>query len=226
MFTNSRREVVGNAVAPVMERMEERRLLSASVTLVDGDLIVAGTSRADEVEFFLNHDGTKVKVDLNGERFSFDVADVDRLVCTLKGGDDTVGMSDKNGVLDLMLKARGGIGNDTLIGGALADKLIGEYGDDLLQGYGGVDLLIGEEGRDLLDGGLDVDVIIGGLGDDAEFDVNDVLDDLDEWDDDDGVIEIELDEVDGFLDNLFNDDDDDDDDGIMDKVKDFFDDLF
>jgi hypothetical protein len=226
MFTPRSRQTAARAIASAtLERLEDRRLLATSVTLTDGDLIVAGTSRDDEVEFFLNHDGTKVKVDLNGERFSFDVADVDRIVCTVKGGDDSVEMSDKNGVLDLALKARGGAGNDTLVGGELADKLFGELGDDLLQGRGGIDRLLGEAGNDLLDGGLDADILLGGLGDDAEFDVQDLLEDLDEWDDDDGVIEIELDDVDAFLEDFFDDGDDDDDD-FFDKVKDWFDDLF
>src|SRR5688572_19247326 len=202
MFANTRNHqaAIEQAVAPVaIEQLETRALLSASVTLVDGDLIVAGTSSDDQVEFFLNHDGTQVKVDLNGERYSFDRDEVDRLIATVKGGADVVEISDRNGTLDIVLKAVGGDGDDTLIGGDLADKLIGEYGDDFIQGYGGIDRILGEEGQDLLDGGVDVDIILGGLGDDAEFDVNDALDDLDDLDDNDGYIEVRVEEVDEVL---------------------------
>ena len=65
MFANTRNHppAIEQAVAPVaIEQLEARALLSASVTLTDGDLVVAGTSSADEVEFFLNHAGTQVKV--------------------------------------------------------------------------------------------------------------------------------------------------------------------
>lgn len=232
MFANTRNHppAIEQAVAPVaIEQLEARALLSASVTLTDGDLVVAGTSSADEVEFFLNHDGTQVKVDLNGERYSFDRDEVDRLIATVKGGADLVEISDRNGTLDLVLKARGGDGDDTLMGGELADKLIGEYGDDLIQGYGGIDRLLGQEGQDLLDGGVDVDIIMGGLGDDAEFDVDDALADLDSFDDNDGVIEVELDgdELDDFLDSFFSDvDEDEEEEDFFDEVEDFFSDLF
>ena len=229
MFTNNQnRRGVQHAIAPVIERMEERRLLAASAILDDaGTLIVAGTSADDEVRFYMNRDGSKVKVDINDQTFAFDADDVESLRARLKGGDDFLKMWNVNGTVELELKAFGGYDNDTLVGGMLDDVLNGESGDDLLKGRDGLDRLLGEDGSDLLDGGLQVDVILGGLGDDAEFDVNDVLDDLDNLDDNDGVIELELDEVDDFWDDLRGYDAEDDEDGdFFDDVNEFFSDLF
>jgi len=47
--------------------------------------------------------------------------------------------------------ARGGSGNDVLIGNEDNNSLIGSLGDDVLRGGGGVDYLHGNEGRDIYD---------------------------------------------------------------------------
>lgn len=69
--------------------------------------------------------------------------------------------------------ARGGPGNDRLIGGGASDKLIGgpdrDYlegrrGDDWLLGGPGPDTLLGGPGNDQLRGGPDKDKIVGGPG--------------------------------------------------------------
>ena len=67
----------------------------------------------------------------------------------------------------------GGVGNDWLFGGGLADVLIGGMGDDRLFGEGvvyeapgGDDWLEGGEGSDQLYGGLWADALFGGMGDD------------------------------------------------------------
>ena len=226
MFTK-RNQNAESAIAPVIERMEERVLLAASATLVDGEVIVAGTSGDDEVRFYMNRDGTKLKVDINDQTYAFAAEDVDSLRARLKGGDDFLKMWNVNGAVELELRAYGGYDNDTLVGGVMDDVLNGESGDDLIKGRDGLDRLLGEAGRDLLDGGLEADVILGGLGDDAEFDLNDALDDLDDADDVDGVIELELDEVNDFWDDLRGDDSEDDEDGdFFDDVNEFFSDLF
>ena len=227
MFTNRSQQSCEGATAPVIERMEERVLLAASATLVDGEVIVAGTSGDDEVRFYMNRDGTKLKVDINDQTYAFAADDVESLRARLKGGDDFLKMWNVNGAVELELKAFGGYDNDTLIGGIMDDVLNGESGDDLIKGRDGLDQLLGEAGRDLLDGGIDVDVLIGGLGDDAEFDLNDVLADVDDADDLDGVIELDLEDVNDFWDDLRGDDSEDDEDGdFFDDINEFFSDLF
>lgn len=59
----------------------------------------------------------------------------------------------------------GGQGADTLLGDALANRLIGGAGDDSLCGRGGADLLAGDAGNDMLDGGAGFDwVVFDGAG--------------------------------------------------------------
>jgi Ca2+-binding RTX toxin-like protein len=74
--------------------------------------------------------------------------------------------------------ARGGAGNDRLIGGGASDKLIGgpdrDYlegrrGDDWLLGGPGPDTLLGGPGNDQLRGGPDKDKIVGGPGKNEVF---------------------------------------------------------
>jgi Ca2+-binding RTX toxin-like protein len=65
------------------------------------------------------------------------------------------------------LQADGGAGDDTLIGGAGKDSLVGSFGNDVLLGGDGADTLMGEGGDEQLDGGNGADNLIGGTGDDT-----------------------------------------------------------
>ncbi len=71
---------------------------------------------------------------------------------------------------------RSGIGNDTILGNRVQNKLVGKAGDDeirggdghdVLKGNGGSDVLYGGDGIDRLDGGLGRDILIGGEGTDV-----------------------------------------------------------
>jgi Ca2+-binding RTX toxin-like protein len=61
-------------------------------------------------------------------------------------------------------QVRGGAGNDTLTGDALANTLRGGAGDDTLMGGSGNDTLFGEAGADALYGGAGADTLYGGGG--------------------------------------------------------------
>lgn len=61
----------------------------------------------------------------------------------------------------------GGDGADLLQGGALLDRLFGEYGADTLMGGDGDDQLDGGESADRLEGGLGADSLTGGEGADT-----------------------------------------------------------
>jgi len=70
------------------------------------------------------------------------------------------------------MRADGGPGNDTLIGGALGDLLQDSSGSDTLRGNGGQDDLNTESnalggGKDVLDGGAELDILKAGPGDDT-----------------------------------------------------------
>ena len=58
----------------------------------------------------------------------------------------------------------GGAGADKLLGGAGNDSLIGNDGNDVLQGNVSDDALVGGLGRDILTGGDGDDTLVGGLG--------------------------------------------------------------
>jgi Ca2+-binding RTX toxin-like protein len=57
--------------------------------------------------------------------------------------------------------------NDTLIGNAVANILLGGLGNDTLTGDGGDDILDGGDGNDTLNGGTNDDILLGGLGNDT-----------------------------------------------------------
>jgi Ca2+-binding RTX toxin-like protein len=71
--------------------------------------------------------------------------------------------------LDSFEKARGGAGDDTLLGSDGADGLFGDHGGDALDGRGGGDYLGGDlEVQDASDGGdPGQDILTGGPGDDV-----------------------------------------------------------
>lgn len=58
----------------------------------------------------------------------------------------------------------GTVGNDSILGTALADSIAGLAGNDSLDGADGNDTLDGGEGNDTLWGGLGHDTLIGGKG--------------------------------------------------------------
>ena len=88
---------------------------------------------------------------------------VDRLNLFL-GDTENVG-SDVN--FPIPVTAHGGVGNDVLVGGNRADRLIGGLGDDQLTGNGGNDSISGEGGDDTIDGGNGNDGLFGGPGRDT-----------------------------------------------------------
>lgn len=64
-------------------------------------------------------------------------------------------------------KLSGAAGADTLVGNEDADRLYGGSGDDLIYGNQDQDMLIGEAGNDTLYGGQASDTLSGGAGDDV-----------------------------------------------------------
>jgi Ca2+-binding RTX toxin-like protein len=69
----------------------------------------------------------------------------------------------------LKLYAKGGSGNDDLIGGPGRDQLHGEAGADRVWGNGGRDVISGDDGNDALSGGEGNDDLVGGKGNDREY---------------------------------------------------------
>ncbi len=79
------------------------------------------------------------------------------------GGTRNIGIADGATIEN----AKGGDGNDTIIGNDVNNVLTGNKGDDVLQGGKGNDTLDGGEGDDSLEGGVGDDLLIGGGGTDT-----------------------------------------------------------
>lgn len=128
------------------ESLESREVLSAYMS---GDmLMITGTNGNDTVTVregqFLGISTGTLQVDLNGTRYSFAKAGVNKIYCSLFGGDDSfVNRTAVNSI------AYGGDGNDYLRGGLGADTLSGQNGDDTLVSLDqAADVLYGDAGFD------------------------------------------------------------------------------
>jgi Ca2+-binding RTX toxin-like protein len=106
--------------------------------------------------------GSFYDVELNGRHKIMSRAELEATTFDLRGGDDTV-IVDANVVANIT--ARGGSGDDKMMGGAGNDHFDGGSGDDRLFGGTGNDRLTGGSGDDYLDGGAGKDIMSGGSGD-------------------------------------------------------------
>lgn len=106
--------------------------------------------------------GSFFDVELNGRHKIMSKAELEATTFDLRGGDDTV-IVDANVVANIT--ARGGSGDDKMIGGAGNDHFDGGSGDDRAFGGAGNDRLTGGSGDDYLDGGAGKDIMNGGSGD-------------------------------------------------------------
>lgn len=143
-----------------LESLGARNMLSANPVFLNGSLLVIkGTSAADDVT--VTTAGGQVTVDYNGTDFSFNAASVSGMKFKGKDGGDT--FENDTGIAAV---ARGGSGDDQLIGGTAADLIFGEDGADDCSGGGGDDSIDGGIGDDTIDGGSGADDCIGGDDDD------------------------------------------------------------
>ncbi|HEY7119928.1 MAG TPA: calcium-binding protein [Tepidisphaeraceae bacterium] len=156
-------------------------MLSATIGVVDGTLIVRGTRRADQIVIsqiarFLPGDDTQrgfLDVTLNGRTRSVSSLGIRRVRVEAGAGDDRVQMSDDPFEVLPPGTARvaGVIVQEsrpaTILGGDGDDTLIGGWGDDSISGGGGRDAIAGSLGDDTLDGGSGSDVLIGQDGNDV-----------------------------------------------------------
>lgn len=173
------------AISPVLEALEGRRLLSATLG-TDGMLDVAGTKTHDVIRVSLNaSDATQLDVTVNGTTSTFDLASVTAGVRVNGGkGNDDIRVDETNGAVSLSFTLLGdkgndtlvggsgndlldgGVGNDAVLGGAGNDRLLGGKGNDTASGQAGSDELHGDAGKDDLDGDEGDDDLFGGAGKD------------------------------------------------------------
>jgi len=80
---------IRQAVLPVIELLDQRRHLSA--TLTAGSLLVTGTSHDDHIKIFLKSgDATKLEARVNHTTTEFNTGDISEIRIYARGGDDTV----------------------------------------------------------------------------------------------------------------------------------------
>lgn len=158
-----RRRLTSRRLVP--EKLEERALLAASVSLNDsnGSLAIHGSSSDDKVWVRTLEDDVTVTVLSQGKTISqsFNASAVTKITFNGRYGDDSF-VNDTSIPSD----ARGGAGNDELSGGSGDDRLLGGSGDDSLSGRGGRDELRGGDDDDTVDGGDGGDRIYGDDGHD------------------------------------------------------------
>jgi len=161
-----RRETVWRAAEMAVQRLEARRLLSA--TLEDGsweietDDDLAHTITIDTVP----NKPSRLRALIDGEVVgTVNKADVDWVDIYGGDGDDKIVIDAALGDIYLCVYAEGG--NDTIIGGPGDDDLSGEDGNDSIIGGGGNDTLYGDDGQDTIDGGKGDDEIYSEAGDDS-----------------------------------------------------------
>src|SRR5947207_2720061 len=157
---------VTHAAEMVVQRLEERRMLS--VSLDDGIwTIAAGDDRNHVIVVDVLPTNTKkLRATIDGKvAGTVAIADVDSVEIDSGGGDDKITFNVSN--KDLWVDVYAGDGNDTIIGGAGDDDLSGEGGDDSIVGGGGDDFIWGDEGNDTIDGGKGNDEIYADDGNDS-----------------------------------------------------------
>lgn len=155
------------------EKLGERKLLAADISLSGGILEIQGTDNRDiiQIEGSVDSLGYVTIRNASGNILRdsyFWGPSVDEIQVRAHGGDDHV----ENNT-DIFSKQYGGTGNDTLLGGTVRDELRGDTGNDRLEGHDGNDYLSGWHGNDTLLGGNGVDDIYGGTGDDWLYGGND-----------------------------------------------------
>lgn len=148
---------VGNYVFNTLFRPQA---WDATAGIVNGQLVVIGSERADNLTFTVV-DGSLLVRNQGVSLGSFPLVGFTSFVVDARGGNDRVTLGES-----LLVSATvfGGRGDDYIIGSGLADTIFGGLGNDYIAGGSGDDRLDGGEGDDWLVGGLGADTLEGGRG--------------------------------------------------------------
>jgi Ca2+-binding RTX toxin-like protein len=156
------------AVAPVVEGLENRLLLSFTVS-DKGTLVIDGTSGDDTIFVMRNtRRASRLTVSINGVADTVSVGTVRRVEIYGGAGNDDLRVDDSAGPSTAQgATISGGDGADTLVGSLRSISLDGGLGDDVLYGSSKTDDLVGGDGNDTVFAGKGNDRVFGGLGDDS-----------------------------------------------------------
>ena len=150
---------------PNVEALDDR--WQPSVSVLNGDLYVFGSSGADSVQ--VSYGGAGVVVVENGVSHTFAVASGRTLHFRGYEGNDSL----QNDTA-LRLDADLGAGSDVAYGGIGSDTILGGAGNDYIDGRGGEDYIHGDDGDDWLMAGTDTNFnyLDGGAGNDRLYGSN------------------------------------------------------
>jgi len=164
--TPSVSNVIASAAGSVIELLETRRLLSASVTAKT--LNIAGTSKADNLSLSYSNSTGNITVRMNSEKAqTFAASKLQAINIATLAGNDNITLPSNLPTTIFFMTIDGGDGNDVINGSNLNDNEIGGNGNDSLFGNNGDDSLFGQAGDDSLSGGAgNKDRIYPGLGND------------------------------------------------------------
>lgn len=140
----------------------------ASTGIVDGVLLVGGTTASDKI-FVKQLSNGNIRVTRNGVVLGTFNPTTDGFSSIAVFGYDGNDRIDVTSKLTLPIAEYGGAGNDNLKGGARNDYLDGGDGNDVLSGRNGNDIMVGGAGNDYMDGGANQDFMIGGSGADILY---------------------------------------------------------
>src|SRR6185436_4520288 len=162
-------------------------LYGANMKTRPGDTTYGFNANADRESFHIDNSGEKVVFavwDAGGkDTLDFSGYSEDQWIRLGGGQFSDVGGLTKNVAIAQgadIEDAKGGSGNDHVIGNDVANHLYGNRGDDYLNGGREADILEGGDGNDTLVGGSGSDVMLGGVGDDDYYvdEVGDVASDF------------------------------------------------
>src|SRR2546422_11314175 len=98
-----------SAIRPVVENLESRTLLSA--TLSDGTLTITGTDAADAIRVQPARSLERIRVRVNEDIYKFNFAEVQRISIDALGGDDDIDVLSIRKTMDMPVTVLGGAGN-------------------------------------------------------------------------------------------------------------------
>jgi Ca2+-binding RTX toxin-like protein len=147
----------------MIERLENRRLLSVTTSFAGGVLTVTGNADANNVNIVRGGtENTQLLVRVGDATIrTIAYAEVNAITVNLLGGNDTL-RTGENVVKPMTVS--GGEGNDNLQTGGGNDAVHGNAGADTLKGSAGSDSLFGDDNNDTMDGGSGGDSFNGGGG--------------------------------------------------------------
>lgn len=154
---SSRRLRRRQSLRPLVDPLEDRRLLAVTYDVTTSSLSIEGTTQSESYEIYQDDQHVIVQAGAAPQYFNKATQPVKFITAQMYDGNDVLTMDE---ALRIPLIAYGGDGNDTIMGGAAIDFIYGENGLDFLYGRGS---------RDVLDGGAEGDFIVGGDGSDVIF---------------------------------------------------------